>query len=228
MKGKFIIVDGIDGSGKGEILSVVKKEYAPVFDLVEYTKEHNKFPEIEQIKKQIIISAEPTHLYVGAGLREEVLKGTHKYSATTTAHAFALDRQILYNSFIIPALKAGKTIIQERGIATSLVYQPVQLEKLTLRDLIHIQGNSIAIKNAPDFLVIVKANPDIIARRIKKEVKGIFDSLFFQRKIEERFESEWLRKVFERFNTKVEYLDGDCSLLELKERALKLFEEILK
>jgi thymidylate kinase len=69
----------------------------------------------------------------------------------TTAHAFALDRQILYNKFILPALKAGKTIIQERGVVSSLVYQPIQMENLTLRDLLNIDGNNIAIRNAPNF-----------------------------------------------------------------------------
>lgn len=225
MKGKFIIIDGIDGSGKGVILDVVKDNYGHIFDLRKHTKENKAFPKIEEINQDVIISAEPTNLYVGAAIRNEILRGEHKYSGLTTAHAFALDREILYNRFIIPALKAGKTIIQERGIVSSLVYQPVQHEKLTLRDLINIPGNKLAIKNAPNFVIIVKANPDIIAARVKKDEKGIFDNLFFQRKIEARFESEWLKQVFERFGSKVLYLDGNCSLSELKERALKLFRD---
>ena len=225
MKGKFVMIDGIDGSGKGVILGAIKDQYEQVYDLRKYTKENNSFPSIDKIKQEIITSAEPTNIYVGAAIREELLRGEHKYSGLTTAHAFALDREILYNKFIIPALKAGKTIIQERGVISSLVYQPVQLEKLTLRDLMHIQGNILAIKNAPDFLIIVKADPDAIAARLKKDETGIFDSLFFQRKIEERFESDWLKQIFERFGTKVLYLDGNCSISELKERALKLFKD---
>jgi dTMP kinase len=225
MKGKFIMIDGIDGSGKGVILEAIKENFEHIFDLRQYTKENNSFPDIADIKQEIIISAEPTNLYVGAAIRNELLRGEHKYSGLTTAHAFALDREILYNCFIIPALKAGKTIIQERGIVSSLVYQPIQLEKLSLRDLMNIPGNTLAIKNAPSFLIIVKANPEVIASRIHKDQKGIFDNLFFQRKVEERFESEWLKQVFERFGSKVLYVDGDCSKLELRERALKLFND---
>ena len=227
MKGKFVMIDGIDGSGKGVILDVIKDHYERVFDLRKYAKENHSFPKIGEINHDVIISAEPTHIYVGAAIREELLKGEYKYSGITTAHAFALDREILYNSFIIPALKAGKTIIQERGIVSSLVYQPVQLEKLTLRDIMHIPGNTLAIKNAPDFLIIVKSDPDVIASRLKKDDKGIFDNLFFQRKIEERFESEWLKQIFERFGTKVLYIDGNCSISELRERALKLFKDYI-
>ena len=225
MKGKFIIIDGIDGSGKGVILESIKEDIKDFFDLTDYTKENMNFPKIEEIKQKIIISSEPTNLYVGAAIRDEILKGKNSYAALTTAYAFALDRQILYNNIIIPARKLGKTIIQERGIVSSLVYQPIQHEKITLRELINIEGNSLAIKNAPDFIIIVKADPQVIATRIIKEQKGIFDNLFFQRRIEERFESDWLKKVFERFGTRVLYLDANCSMGELRERALKLFKD---
>jgi dTMP kinase len=225
MKGKFVMIDGIDGSGKDTILDTLKESYEHVFDLRRHTKEQPFFPEIDAIQQDIIITAEPTYLYVGAAIRDEIIHGATKYSGLTTAHAFALDRQILYNRFIIPALKAGKTVIQERGIASSLVYQPMQLEKLTLRDIMNIEGNKVAIKNAPSFLIIVKADPEKIAARYRKETKGIFDSLFFQRKVEERFESDWLKQIFERFGTKVLYLDGDCGLEELKERAMKMFKD---
>ncbi|MBR9699012.1 hypothetical protein GOV09_00960 [Candidatus Woesearchaeota archaeon] len=227
MKGTFIIVDGIDGSGKGEVMRVFQDQHEHVFDLDKYTQDHRRFPKIEEINQEVILSAEPTHVYAGAALREEILAGERKYSALTTAHGFALDREILYNRFIIPALKAGKTIIQERGIASSLVYQPVQMEKLSLRDIMNISGNRLAIKNAPNFLIIVKADADVISKRIKGR-KGIFDSLFFQRKIEERFESEWLKQVFERFGSKVIYIDGNLPLEEVKENALKIYNDHLK
>jgi dTMP kinase len=227
MKGKFVIIDGIDGSGKGVILESIKENYDHIFDLIEYTKENNSFPKIDSINQDIIISSEPTYLYVGAAIRDEIIKGENKYSGLTTAQAFALDREILYNRFIIPALKAGKTIIQERGIVSSLVYQPIQLEKLSLRDLINFPGNKLAIKNSPNYIIIVKADPDVIASRLKKDKAGIFDSLFFQRKVEERFESEWLKQVFERFGSKVLYLDANCTIPELKERALKIFRDYI-
>jgi len=222
MKGKFIIVDGIDGSGKGVVIDALKQFFEHSFDLREYTKENKRFPKIEEIRQDVIISCEPTYLYVGAAIRDELLRGEHHYSALTAAHAFALDREILYNRFIIPALKAGKTIIQERGIISSLVYQPVQLEQLSLRDIMNISGNRVAIRNAPNFIMIIKVAPDAIIDRKKK--RGIFDNLFFQRKIEERFESDWLRQVFERFGTKMLYIDGNCSQEELREKALHIMK----
>ena len=223
MKGNFVMIDGIDGSGKGVILDTVKENFK-TFDLREFIKENRRFPKVSEINEEIVISSEPSNLYVGDAIREELLRGEHKYSGTTAAYAFALDREILYNNFIIPARKAGKTIIQERGVISSLVYQPVQQEQLSLRDLINIPGNRLAIKNAPDFLIIVKVTPEIVASRSRKNDYSIFDSLFFQRKVEERFESEWLKQIFERFGCKVLYLDGNCSISELKQKALNLIK----
>jgi dTMP kinase len=223
MVGKFVIIEGIDGSGKGVVLEAIQNAY-PCFDLREYMKENRKFPKLDEIKPDIIISSEPTYVLVGEAIREELLRGEHKYSGMATAQAFSLDREILYNNFIIPARKAGKTVIQERGIVSSLVYQPIQLEQLSLRDLMNMPGNRLAIRNAPDFLIIIKANPDVIAARQKKNSHGIFDNLFFQRKIEERFESEWLKQIFSRFGTRILYLDGNCTIPELKEQALKVIK----
>jgi len=64
----FIMLDGIDGSGKGTVISAWK-EYLiqsgrTVFDLVKYWKENKKYPEYSAIKNyEIIFSGEPT--YVG-------------------------------------------------------------------------------------------------------------------------------------------------------------------
>jgi thymidylate kinase len=80
MKGKFIIIDGIDGSGKGIIIQALKEYYERFFDLKEYTKEHKQYPKIEEIKHDIIFSSEPTYLYAGAAIRDELLKGINKYS----------------------------------------------------------------------------------------------------------------------------------------------------
>ena len=219
--GHFVMVDGIEGAGKHVVMEEAASLFKHIFDLRAYTKEKGAFRAIEEIRQDVVFSVEPTFTTVGKAIREEMLKSDYKYSSLSTAHAFALDREILYHRMIIPLRKLGKTIIQERGIVSSLVYQPIQLEQLTLRDIMNIQGNRIAIRNAPDFLIILKADPEKVSNHSKKA----FDSLFFARKIEERFESDWLRQLFERFGTKVKYLDGNVPPAVLREEAKRLFAE---
>ncbi len=220
-KGYFIMVDGLDGSGKGTVVSAFKehfeKEGKKIFDLREYWKEKNDIPEIDEVMEyDVICSSEPTFSMVGKVIREEIVRtNNRKYSGMSTAQAFALDREILYKKLIIPARKAGKIILQERGITTSLVYQPVQNEKIQLREIIGIPGNKLAIKNSPDVLILVNVEPEVAIERLNNRDKkdhAIFENVVFQRKVQTRFESDWLKKLFSHYNCKVLYLDTNPPL----------------
>jgi len=132
MHKRFVMVDGPDGSGKGVIVNALKKwaeqKQLKVFDLRDYCMENNRFPEPEEINDfDAIVSGEMSYCWVGRALRKEIVrKNNRNYSITSTAHAFSLDREILYKMVIIPALKQGKYVFQERGVISSIVYQPVQ------------------------------------------------------------------------------------------------------
>ncbi|MDP3244708.1 MAG: hypothetical protein Q8M83_03570, partial [bacterium] len=84
----FIIVDGIDGSGKGTIIDVWKKQLQKqgksVFDLREYGKKKKEMPTYEQIKKyQVIISCEPTFCWTGLAIRQEIVRSENDYNGLT-------------------------------------------------------------------------------------------------------------------------------------------------
>ncbi len=220
-KGYYIMVDGLDGSGKGTVVSAFKeffeKEGKKIFDLREYWKENNDIPEIDEVMKyDVICSAEPTFSMVGKVIREEMIRTNNRsYSGMSTAQAFALDREILYKKLLLPAKKEGKIIIQERGITTSLVYQPVQNEKIQLKEIINIPGNKLAIKNSPDALIIVNVEPEVAIERLalrEKKDDAIFENLVFQRKVQRRFESDWMKKLFSHYDCKVIYLDTNPPL----------------
>jgi len=239
MDGKFLMVDGLDGAGKGVVIDALKEYFESrdlkILDLREYWKEQNTIPEVEEISEyDVICSAEPTFSMVGKVLREEIIRDNQrKYSGLSTAHAFALDREVLYRKLLIPARKLGKIIIQERGVVTSIVYQPIQLERLNLKDVINLPGNRLALKNAPDLLIITKVEPQVVMNRLANRGKkdhAIFENLLFQRKVEMRYESDWLRKLFENYKSKVVYLDTNPPRTELdtKENAIKIWREHLE
>ena len=238
MKGSFVIVDGIDGSGKGTVVEGLKdlerSKGSKILDLRDYCRENNRFPSKEEIQKwDVVVSSEPTYCYVGRALREEFLFASDiRYPPRSLVQAFSLDREILYNRVIIPALKLGKKVFQERCLASSLVYQPVQ-EKIPLTEILRLTGNMLALRNAPDILIITSLSPEAAAGRLRSREKkdnSIFDELEFQAKIAERYSSEWLRKIFENNGSKVVRLNTDPPKTEedTKEEAFRIIEDNLK
>jgi len=239
MGGFFLMIDGPDGSGKGTGIDAIRahceSKGKKVFDLREYWKENNMIPEASELAEyDIVISSEPTHYGIGKVIREEIIaKGERRYSGMTTAHAFSLDREILYKKLIIPLLKAGKHVMQERGVITSIVYQPVQLEKISLRDIINLPGNRLCLKNSPSLLIITKAEPETVMKRLKfreKQDNAIFEQLLFQRKIATRYESEWLKKLFENQGSRVIYLDTNepRTKEDTQRKSVEIWEECMK
>lgn len=233
------MIDGLDGSGKGTAVTALKDYFESndkkVFDLREYWKENDNIPEIEEVMEyDVICSAEPTFSGVGKVIREEIVRSNdRKYSGMSTAQAFSLDREILYKKLLLPAKKAGKIILQERGITTSLVYQPIQNEKMQLKEILGLPGNQLAVKNSPDILIIVKADPETVMERLgsrEKDDQAIFENLVFQRKVQARFQSDWIKKLFAHYGSKIVYLDTNppTTVEETKEKVIRIWNEHCK
>lgn len=230
------MLDGIDGSGKSTIIKTwqdyLHSSKNNFFDLTKYFKKNNKYPKIEEMKSyKFIISSEPTYVDTGKILREDLLKNNNNYPAETLAEAFSLDRQILYQKIIIPCLKDKKHIIQDRGISTTLAYQPLTNKKLTVKYLSNLSGNKTALKFCPDYLVILKTSPDNALKRLcgrKKQDNAIFEKINFLKKLDKIYQSKKFQKSFTDHGTKILYLDGNKKIDIMKEEALNLLSLILK
>lgn len=239
MKGVFVMVDGLDNSGKGKVVEGLK-EWAlakglKILDLKDYALANNSFPEEDELKQfDVICSVEPSYAYIGKAIREEMIRaGNHRhYGAVSMMQAFSLDREILYKRVVMPALKQGKYVFQERGVITSVVYQPVQI-RIPLSEIIRLSGNSLALKNAPNLLLITDVAPEVVMERMKERIKrdrAIFEELSFQRKVALRYKSEWLRSLFERHKSKIVYIDNNPpkTIEELKQETKEIFNEFLE
>jgi len=237
MKHNFVMVDGMDGSGKGTIVDGLaewaERKAMKILDVRKYCRDKNNFPTVEEISgADVVVSGEPTYCYVGKAIREELVRTSERrYSAWSLAQAFSLDREILYKRVIIPAVKAGKYVFQERGLTSSLVYQPVQ-ERIQVSELLKLPGNRLAIQNAPSLLLIAKVSPETVVRRLDSRTKkdySIFDNLAFQRKLDERYSSEWLRHLFEQHGSEVQYIDTNepKSEEDTKKEAVEIIEKFI-
>lgn len=238
----LIFIEGIDGSGKGVVIDTFKelagKEGLKVFDLRSFIKKEKEFPEYESIEDyDIIVSAEPTYGWVGRAIREELIKDNkRKYSALAVAQAYSLDRHILYSRLLIKALQDGKTVLQERSVVSSIAYQPLQAqmqgEDLSLETVLKLPGNKIAIEDYPPSVVIItRLDPETALQRLadrNKKDACIFERLEFQKKLQERYESTWLKALFEKQGSKVIYLDTDKTLEDTKSKAKKIWEECIR
>ncbi len=236
-KERFVIFDGIDGSGKGTLVNVLaewaRQRRMKVFDIREYGRKFHGMPEPEEIKKyDVLLSAEPTFSLVGQAIREEIVRHNGRdYTAMETAQAYALDRLILYRRVIVPALKMGKIIFQERGLTTSVCYQPIQADPITVKKILQLSGNQLAMRYRPDLFVIVDVKPETaikrLAGRMEKKDAAIFEKLAFLKKARARFMSVWYEKLFTAAGSRVVHISTDMPVAESRRAVLAEWEMFL-
>ena len=232
-KGRFIIVDGIAGSGKSTVLKSVHAWAEDcdhrIFHLSDW--ESLEPPTYDQVRdNDVFFTYEPTRTWVGSTIRYELSREDNPYGGEELAHAFALDRQIMYRRLIIPALEDGKTIIQDRGVSSSLVYQPIMPNSVPLETIIKLPGNQLALEHAPNALILATVTAQVAHERIQNrddDSKGVFANPEFLKKLEHRFKETWFRELFESRGTSIFELDTGGTLEDSSKRATNLVNHIL-
>lgn len=231
------MIDGIAGSGKSTIAKAAiewaRSTGYRVFDLKEWSETHTEPPRFEDVSDyDLFVTFEPTRLWVGSAIRHELSQTEKPYSGKALAHAFALDREIQYKRLIVPALAAGKHVIQDRGVTTSIVYQPIMPDSPSLEELLELPGNTFALEHAPDHLIVTDIEAELAVKRLpgrKEESKGVFAELDMLKKWNERFRSDWFRELFEKKGSQVHYLDTrtekDLMLQQATELIKRLFTQ---
>ncbi|MDO8621983.1 MAG: hypothetical protein Q7R80_02030 [bacterium] len=234
----FVIVDGIDGCGKGTIADALaaarRAEGARVFDVREFTKREHRLPEAEELADyDVLISAEPTHTWIGSAIREELIRDNGRsYAARATAEAYALDRLILYRRVLLPARAGGKDIIQERSVTSSLIYQPIQREALPIEEVAALEGNAFALAHPPDLCIIVSTDPPRAVQRLQlrktKQDAAIFEKLPILQKLHERYHAPWFRTFLAQHGWRIEFLDANGAVEDAVAHARSLWTSLGK
>ena len=240
MRGKFMLLDGLDGIGKGVYLDAMKeqaeKERKCILDLHVYWKEHGSHPSVADLDGyDLILSSEPTYVGWGAKIRNELIKADKNYSAREIAEAYAEDRKELYVHVIIPALEAGIGVIQSRAVTTSLIYQPIDAarkgEALDWDAIVALEGNAFCLRKEvlPDAIVIptVSDVKEVIRRLAAREKKddASFETYEFQLEVKAGFESEQFKNYFEKQGVSVIYADAETSIEHSCNEAVRIYKE---
>lgn len=176
-KGFFICVEGLDGCGKTTQTKLLASRLKAEYDAV-YT-------------------AEPTQGSVGRFIKEYCLDVKQRGSSVVESLLFAADRSEHVEKEIIPALNAGKLVVSDRYLYSSLAYQGAAGVDL---DWIR-QINEHAIK--PSLAVFIDVQPETVVQRLKPN-RSVMEDLETQRRV---------REVYLRFveNGELTPIDGNSS-----------------
>ncbi|MCW4018558.1 MAG: dTMP kinase [Candidatus Bathyarchaeota archaeon] len=157
-KGVFIVIEGIDGSGKttqAKLLATkLKKSYDTVF------------------------TAEPSNGKIGKFIRSRILYSEPRPPTSVEALLFAADRIEHTNNEVLPALERGQVVVSDRYLYSSLAYQGST--GLSLNWIENI--NKHAVK--PDLALFIDVDPETVLKRLKRK-KSVMENLETQRKVRE-------------------------------------------
>ena len=197
-KSLFIVLDGMDGSGKSEMVKLL----------------HNYI--FSKSKScSILTTREPTSGRYGKEIRKILAFDKYpKENAEKLLGLFIKDRQEHANNSIAPFLKKsngeGNIVICDRYYYSTIAFQAAQ--GLDMKML--IEKNKKFLK--PDVAFIMDLNPEIALERIKKREKEKFEQIEFMRKLRERFLQ--LPKI----------LKDNIKIIDASKEANEVFEGIKK
>ncbi len=204
MKGKFIVIDGIDGSGKTTELKLLKRELRgkPAF----FTYEPGGTPHAEKIRKVLL-----THK---AGKRDP-LADFFLFWAARAAHM---------NEAIIPALERGRIVISDRFDSSTYAFQVIAERRSELETAFWACRKAVLGENAPDAYIILDLDPKAAMQyrtRDKSKMLNSFDkqSLAYHERV---------RAGFKKFKpgAKTYFVDANRSLEEVHADVARIVKRI--
>ncbi len=158
--GRFIVIEGADGVGSTTQAKL----------LVEH---------LNRAGVQTVFTAEPSGGEIGT-LARRMLRGDSKQKPETLALLFAADRLQHYHSEIAPALEHGITVVSDRYVLSSLVYQSLDIATDWVRQI-----NSFA--PAPDATALITVPFETAWSRIRSRIAaGNTEEIFDKRDLQQR------------------------------------------
>jgi dTMP kinase len=154
-KGIFIVIEGLDGSGKTTQAILLAKKLSQRYS--------------------VILTAEPSQGKIGTFIREGCLYEDKRLPIEAEALLFAADRIEHIQKEIKPALDEGKLVICDRYVYSSLAYQGSS--GLSLDWIKTINARALQ----PDFSVFIDIAPERVLERLQRK-KSVMETLETQQK----------------------------------------------
>jgi dTMP kinase len=206
--GYLITLEGGEGSGKTTVLKLVAEALQQQGFEVECTREPGGIEIAEEIRHVILDS-----------------KNT-KMDGRTEALLYAAARRQHLVEKVIPALNAGKIVLCDRYIDSSLAYQG-HARGLGIAEIYSI--NKFAIDDyMPDLTLYFDVDPEIGLSRIQKdlvrEVNRLdLESMKFHLSVREGYQI-----LVEQYPERIQVIDASKELAQVVEEALQKVEAFIK
>ena len=155
-EGVFIVIDGIDGSGKT-------------------LHSRSLCMDLRGMNYDVRYTAEPSRGFIGKFIRQKVLL-EQKIPPETEVLLFAADRFSHLQYEVLPLLKAGKIVVSDRYFYASLAYQGAQSVSL---DWIR-KVNSFAPK--PDVAIYLDVPAEVGLSRIRRQ-RTVLEKLELEKRV---------------------------------------------
>ena len=155
-KGAFIVVEGLDGSGKTTQAKLL----------------------VRQLRKTCSAryTAEPSNGKIGQFIRNRILYEKTRPPTTVEALLFAADRIEHIQNEVVPALAMGQTVVSDRYVYSSLAYQgSAGLGSEWIQTI-----NQYAPK--PDLALFIDVNPETVLKRLTRR-KSVMENFETQCKV---------------------------------------------
>jgi len=207
-RGRFIVFEGIDGAGTTTQMERLVGWLRRRGELAEPTAEPTTGP-IGTMIRQIL----------GGRLVSKPSGGTPSgVDRATIALLFAADRIDHLQNEIEPHLAAGRHVICDRYVLSSMAYQGVDVDLKFVR--------AINVKApAPDLTLFIKVSPEVAMQRIatSRPDRDLFETLPFQRKVAEGYEAA--ANAYR--EGPIVTLDGEASIDRVTAEVQRVVEELL-
>ncbi len=205
MKGLFISIEGPDGSGKSTQIENIKKFF-------------------EDKNIDIVFTREPGGTPIGERIREIILDNAFsEMDAMTEAMLYAASRAQHVAQVIRPALEAGKVVICDRFVDSSLAYQGYG-RKL---------GDSVSVINGyavgdcmPDITFLMKLDPNVGKHRIE-ENRDNQDRLEHEKMTFHNRVYKGYLELEKMYPDRIVGIDASLGIDEIKEEIYRKLEEII-
>lgn len=169
MRGKFVVFEGGEGSGKDTQIELLKKKHPDWA----YTKE-------------------PGGTKLGLELRRVLLDWRDgEIDALSELFLFSASRVHFMKDIVRPALEAGKTVVTNRFALSTIAYQVYGRDRPDLLDIARQTTKAVVGDTMPDMTILLDIDPEIGIKRVesRNDGKTKFDaeSLVFHQRVREGY-----------------------------------------
>ncbi len=161
MAGKFIVIEGLDGSGKATQTEILKKS----FESEDKKVKKLTFPDYDNLSSALV------KMYLGG----EFGDNPDDVNAYAAAAFYTVDRIASYLKFWKEDYENGSYILADRYATSNIIYQMSKLPESEWNDYIAFQEdfeyNKIKVPK-PDLVVYLDVEPDVSQKLMSKRYAG--------------------------------------------------------